>query len=79
MRRAVAALVAVALAPIAAEVSAQPAQPPAAADAPAHTIVPPKLVKFVEAEFPPSEAKAGKGATVVLQIAITATRQRSPT
>ncbi|MGD0524622.1 MAG: TonB-dependent receptor, partial [Polyangiaceae bacterium] len=38
-----------------------------------HTIVPPKLVKFVEAEFPASEAKAGHGATVVLQIAITAT------
>lgn len=34
------------------------------------TIVPPKLVKFVEAEFPPSEVAAGKGATVVLQIAI---------
>jgi TonB family protein len=37
------------------------------------TIVPPKLVKFVEAEFPQSEAAAGKGATVVLQIAIDAT------
>jgi TonB family protein len=36
------------------------------------TIVPPKLVKFVEAEFPQSEAAAGKGATVVLQIAIDA-------
>jgi TonB family protein len=52
--------------------SAQPAQPPPA-DAPQHVIVPPKLVKFVEAEFPASEAKAGHGATVVLQIAITAT------
>jgi TonB family protein len=36
------------------------------------TIVPPKLVKFVEAEFPPTEVAAGKGATVVLQIAIDA-------
>ena len=36
-------------------------------------IVPPKLTKFVEAEFPPSEAASGKGATVVLQISITAT------
>jgi TonB family protein len=54
--------------------SAQPASAtPASGDAPQHTIVPPKLVKFVEAEFPPSEAKAGRGATVVLQIAITAT------
>lgn len=43
------------------------------ADAPKRTIVPPKLVKFVEAEFPPSEQAAGKGATVVLQIAISAT------
>ena len=41
--------------------------------APARTIVPPKLVKFVEAEFPPSEVAAGQGATVVLQIAIDAT------
>ena len=30
-------------------------------------------LKFVEAEFPASEVKAGRGATVVLQIAITAT------
>jgi TonB family protein len=73
MRRLVAVLAAVALATGAAEVSAQPAQAAATADAPAHVIVPPKLVKFVEAEFPPSEAKAGRGATVVLQIAITAT------
>jgi TonB family protein len=36
-------------------------------------VVPPKLVKFVEAEFPPSEVASGKGATVVLQIAIDAT------
>ena len=72
MRRLAAALAAAALATGAAEASAQPAQP-LAADAPARTIVPPKLVKFVEAEFPPSEAKAGHGATVVLQIAITAT------
>jgi TonB family protein len=52
--------------------------PPTAAaeDAPAPaapTIVPPKLVTFVQAEFPPSEVAAGKGATVVLQIAIDAT------
>ncbi|HVY29451.1 MAG TPA: TonB-dependent receptor [Polyangiaceae bacterium] len=31
----------------------------------------PKLVEFVEAEFPESEKAAGKGASVVLQIAIT--------
>jgi TonB family protein len=36
-------------------------------------IVAPKLVKFVEAEFPPSEVAAGKGATVVLQIGIDVT------
>jgi TonB family protein len=70
MRRVLAALVGLALATGAPEASAQPSPP---ADAPAHAIVPPKLVKFVEAEFPPSEAKAGHGATVVLQIAITAT------
>jgi TonB family protein len=45
----------------------------AAADAPQPTIAPPKLVHFVEAEFPPTEA--GKGATVILQIAIAATGQ----
>ncbi len=39
--------------------------------APGHrAIVPPRLVTFVEAEFPPSEVAAGHGATVVLQIAI---------
>jgi TonB family protein len=42
--------------------------PPSAAA----SIVPPKLVTFVQAEFPPSEVAAGKGATVVLQIAIDA-------
>jgi TonB family protein len=51
---------------------------PAAAQGPspataARVIVPPKLVTFVQAEFPPSEVAAGKGATVVLQIAIDAT------
>ncbi len=40
---------------------------------PQRVIVPPKLTTFVEAEFPPSEVKAGKGATVLLQIAIDAT------
>jgi len=48
----------------------------AAQDAPAtpqHVIVPPKLTTFVQAEFPPSEVAAGRGATVVLQIAIDAT------
>src|SRR4051794_15694035 len=37
------------------------------------TILPPKLVKFVEAPFPESEKDSGKGGTVVLQIAITET------
>jgi TonB family protein len=49
---------------------AQDAPAPAA---PAHTIVPPKLTTFVQAEFPPSEIASGKGATVVLSIAIDAT------
>jgi TonB family protein len=40
---------------------------------PQRVIVPPKLTTFVEAEFPPSEVKAGKGAAVLLQIAIDAT------
>jgi TonB family protein len=43
---------------------------PPAASALQRTIVPPKLVTFVQAEFPPSEIAAGHGATVVLQIAI---------
>ncbi len=33
-------------------------------------IAPPKLVKFVEAEYPPAEKAAGKQATVTLQIGI---------
>jgi TonB family protein len=41
-----------------------------AAAASTRTIVPPKLVTFVQAEIPPSEAAAGRGATVLLQIAI---------
>jgi len=69
MKRAAAILLAVALATRGAEASAQTAT----TDVAQHVIVPPKLVKFVEAEFPPSEVKAGKGATVVLQIAIGAT------
>ena len=34
---------------------------------------PPELTKFVQAEYPESEKAAGKGAAVVLQIAISAT------
>jgi TonB family protein len=41
--------------------------------APQHVIVAPKLTTFVQAEFPPSEIAAGRGATVVLQIAIDTT------
>jgi TonB family protein len=40
---------------------------------PQHVIVPPKLVTFVQADFPPSEVDKSKGATVTLQIAIDAT------
>jgi TonB family protein len=69
--RALSAAVALALATTAARSYAQ--APPPADGAPQRTIVPPKLVHFVEAEFPPSEAAAGKGATVLLQIAISAT------
>jgi TonB family protein len=46
---------------------------PAQAQAPAAgrpAIEPPRLITFVEAEFPPSEVKAGHGAAVLLQIAI---------
>ncbi len=39
----------------------------------ARTIEPPKLVTFVQADFPPSEMAGGRGATVVLQIAIDVT------
>ncbi len=38
--------------------------------APKRRVVPPKLVRFVEAVFPPSELATEKGATVTLQIAI---------
>jgi TonB family protein len=46
--------------------TARPADAPPAK----REVVPPKLVKFVEAEFPPSELAAEKSATVTLQIAI---------
>ncbi len=59
---------------------AQPADPSGplavgAGAAPTRVIAPPKLVTFVQAAFPPSEIAAGKGATVVLQIAIDTTGQ----
>ncbi len=41
---------------------------PAARSSP--TIVPPKLLTFVQAEFPPTEIAAGRSAAVLLQIAI---------
>lgn len=72
-RAAIAVATALALATRAGTATAQPQPPPDAA--PQRTIVPPKLVHFVEAEFPQSEAAAGKGAVVVLQIAIDATGQ----
>jgi TonB family protein len=65
------AFVALALAASASAASAQPSQP-GNAPAPQHAVVAPKLTRFVEADFPPSEAAAGRGATVVLQIAISA-------
>ena len=75
--RLVSALAAVAIVTSAIGASAQgqpqPQPPPAPGGATQRVIVPPKLVSFVEAEFPPSEVAAGRGATVVLQIAITAT------
>jgi TonB family protein len=46
--------------------------PASAQDPGQRVIVPPKLVTFVEAEFPPSEVAAGKGSAVLLQIAIDA-------
>src|ERR1700722_324266 len=73
LRSAVAAATAMAVAMSGGVASAQ--QAPAGDAAPQRTIVPPKLVHFVEAEFPASEAAAGKGAVVVLQIAISATGQ----
>jgi TonB family protein len=74
MRRAARVLSAATALVVATSAAAAHAQQPAPADgAPQRTIVPPKLVHFVEAEFPPSEVAAGKGATVVLQIAISAT------
>jgi TonB family protein len=50
----------------------RPAAAQAAPPAGQRAIVPPKLVTFVDAEFPPSQVKAGKGAAVLLQIAIDA-------
>jgi TonB family protein len=68
MRRhvSIASIVLLASTPVLSAVRAQ-AQP---AQAPARTITPPKLVTFVDAEFPPSEKAAQRGAVVVLQIAI---------
>ena len=69
-------IVAAALAIIAqSPAAAQPKAPPAAAPpavAPKLTR-PPKLVTFVEAPYPEAERASGKTATVVLQIAISAT------
>jgi TonB family protein len=70
--RLLAGLVLLAVAVRAVPARAQPAAGVGPEDAP-KTIVPPKLTRFVEAEFPKSEMAAGKGATVVLQISITAT------
>jgi TonB family protein len=52
--------------------SAPEAAAPSAPGPPARTIVPPKLVTFVAATFPPGELAAGKGASVDLQISIDA-------
>jgi TonB family protein len=72
-QRAIAVATALALSTGSGVARAQPAAdvPPDAASQ--RKITPPKLVKFVEAEFPPSEVASGKGAAVVLQIAIDAT------
>jgi TonB family protein len=73
-RRAFLVLSALTLGPRALAQSGGPTEAPAAADeaTPARTIVPPKLVTFVPAQFPPSELAAGRGATVILQISIDA-------
>jgi TonB family protein len=71
-RASLSTLAALAVAASGGRASAQPAQPPPVVT-PQRVIVAPKLTHFVEADFPPSEAAAGRGATVVLQIAITAT------
>jgi TonB family protein len=65
------AIAALAIAMIEGVASAQPALT-AAGPVAQRVVTAPKLVTFVEADFPPSEAAAGRGATVVLQIAITA-------
>jgi TonB family protein len=57
-------------APVLAQSEPPEAAVPAAAPAQLRAIRPPRLVTFVEAEFPPSEIASGRGATVVLQIAI---------
>ncbi len=72
LRPAIVVLAALALATSERRVAAQTA-PPGAPTSPSRVITPPKLVHFVEADFPASEAAAGRGATVVLSIAITAT------
>ena len=70
--RSVAALMAFVAVALATETAAF-AQPAEAAPEAKRALVAPTLVHFVEAEFPPSEQAAGRGATVVLQIAITET------
>src|ERR1700722_8284592 len=73
LRSAIATATAMAVAMSGGVASAQ--QAPAGDAAPQPTIAAPELAPFVEAEFPASEAAAGKGAVVVLQIAISATGQ----
>jgi TonB family protein len=51
---------------------AEPDAPPPEGSPPSAAIVPPKLLTFVPAEFPPSEIAAGRGATVVLELSIDA-------
>jgi TonB family protein len=72
MRRRLSLLLAAAVVTGALPASAQPAAGVNPDEGP-RVITPPKLTKFVEAEFPPSEVASGKGATVTLQISITAT------
>jgi TonB family protein len=70
MTRAAATLVALLSASLVAWTSVARAAQGDAAQTARPAMVPPKLVRFVEAEFPPSELAAEKGATVTLQIAI---------
>jgi len=65
-------LLALALLTVGGKARAQAEPDAAPTAAPTRSIAPPRLLTFVQAEFPPSELAAGRTATVVLQLSVDA-------